>query len=257
MPVSLRVPCDQPDEGGDPAAGRAAVLIRGGGAARPLCRARVAWRACWPGGAPEIGDQAADCRGAAGPARRAPTLLRRIAVPSEKRIRTLISRSTRPASTSHRGLARGLAGAGRMDGLLTAIAIDGKWLRGIGDGQQVKLFAAMLQEEKVIIAQHSIPEETNETTQVRQLLDPVDLKDAVVTGDAAPRIGQPRSTSPRPGRMAGGTARTSCSSRATSRRCSGRSTTPSRPSAAASRTTASWTTATAGSSSAPWGHRRR
>ena len=71
-----------------------------------------------------------------------------------------------------------LAGAGQLDGLLTAIAIDGKRLRGIGDGQQVKLFAAMLQEGKVIIAQHAIPEDTNETTQVRQLLAPVDLTGA-------------------------------------------------------------------------------
>jgi Transposase DDE domain len=43
----------------------------------------------------------------------------------------------------------------------------------------------MLHEEKVIIAQHRIPEDTNEITQVRQLLDPVDLENAVVTGDAA------------------------------------------------------------------------
>jgi hypothetical protein len=36
---------------------------------------------------------------------------------------------------------RELAHGGRLDNLLTAIAIDGKLLRGIGDGQQVKLFA--------------------------------------------------------------------------------------------------------------------
>ena len=71
-----------------------------------------------------------------------------------------------------------------MDGLLTAIAIDGKWLRGVADGQ-VKLFAAMLQEEKVMIAQHRIPDETTETTQVKALLDIVDLENAVVTADAA------------------------------------------------------------------------
>jgi hypothetical protein len=49
----------------------------------------------------------------------------------------------------------------------------------------VKLFAAMLHQEKVVIAQHAIPEDTNEITQVRQLLDPVGLDGAVVTGDAA------------------------------------------------------------------------
>ena len=67
---------------------------------------------------------------------------------------------------------------------LSAIAIDGKWLRGVADGQ-VKLFAAMLQEEKVMIAQHRIPDETTETTQVKALLDIVDLENAVVTADAA------------------------------------------------------------------------
>lgn len=54
----------------------------------------------------------------------------------------------------------------------------------MADGQ-VKLFAAMLHEDGVIIAQHRIPDDTNEITQVRQLLDPVDLTDAVITADAA------------------------------------------------------------------------
>lgn len=40
-----------------------------------------------------------------------------------------------------------LADAGRPDGLLTAIAIDGKWLRGVED-RQINLFAAMLQDQK-------------------------------------------------------------------------------------------------------------
>ena len=43
----------------------------------------------------------------------------------------------------------------------------------------------MLHEEKMIIAQHRIPDETTETTQVKELLEPVDLQDAVVTADAA------------------------------------------------------------------------
>ena len=43
----------------------------------------------------------------------------------------------------------------------------------------------MLQEEKVMIAQHRIPDETTETTQVKALLDIVDLGNAVVTADAA------------------------------------------------------------------------
>jgi len=43
----------------------------------------------------------------------------------------------------------------------------------------------MLHEEKVMIPQHRIPDETTETTQVRELLEPVDLENAIVTADAA------------------------------------------------------------------------
>jgi len=112
-------------------------------------------------------------------------LLRTIAAPSEKRIRTLIQElDAEKLDEIIGGWLRDLARAGRLEPLLTAIAVDGKWLRGVGDGQ-VKLFAAMLHEEKIIIAQHRIPDETTETTQVRELLEPVDLRNAVITADAA------------------------------------------------------------------------
>jgi DDE_Tnp_1-associated len=109
-------------------------------------------------------------------------LLRRIAAPSEKRIRTLTQALDAAALDEIiGGWLRALADTGRLEPLLTAIAIDGKWLRGVGDGQ-VKLFAAMLHEKKVMIAQHRIPDET---TEVKELLGPVDLDNAVVTADAA------------------------------------------------------------------------
>jgi hypothetical protein len=136
----------------------------------------------------EIGDQAGDLpqEVLARLGGRPHPLLRTIIAPSEKRIRTLLQEIDAAALDELTGgWLRGLADAGRLENLLRAIAIDGKWLRGIGDGQQVKLFAAMLHEEKVIIAQHAIPEDTNEITQVKDLLDPVDLAGAVVTGDAA------------------------------------------------------------------------
>ncbi len=136
----------------------------------------------------EIGDQAADLpQDVLGRLGGRPHPLRwRIIAPSEKRIRTLLQQiDAAKLDEFTGGWLRALAGAGKLERLLTAIAIDGKWLRGIGDGQQVKLFAAMLHEEKVIIAQHAIPEDTNEITQVKELLDPVDLENAVVTGDAA------------------------------------------------------------------------
>ncbi len=135
----------------------------------------------------EIGDQAADLpqEVLARLGGKPHPLLRRIVAPSEKRIRTLIQElDAEELDQVIGGWLRGLARAGRLEPLLTAIAIDGKWLRGVGDGQ-VKLFAAMLHEEKMIIAQHRIPDETTETTQVKELLEPVDLQDAVVTADAA------------------------------------------------------------------------
>jgi predicted transposase YbfD/YdcC len=135
----------------------------------------------------EIGDQAADLprdvlRDLGG---RPHPLRRKIIAPSETRIRTLVHAvDAGVLDEVIGGWLRELADAGRLDGLLTAIAIDGKWLRGVADGQ-VKLLAAMLQEEKVIIAQHRVPDETTEVTQVKALLDPVGLRNAVVTADAA------------------------------------------------------------------------
>jgi predicted transposase YbfD/YdcC len=68
------------------------------------------------------------------------------------------------------------------------LAMDGKTVRRSGAGNpdgNVKLFSAMLHDEAVVIAQLRVPDTTTEVTQVEQLLDPVDLTKAVVTGDAA------------------------------------------------------------------------
>jgi predicted transposase YbfD/YdcC len=155
----------------------------------PLVFALAVAAACTLAGAKtfrEIGDHAADLpqdvlRDLGG---RVHPLRRKVTAPSETRIRTLLHLiDTEILDEVIGGWLRDLADAGRLDGLLTAIAIDGKWLRGVLDGQ-VKLFAAMLHEEKVIIAQHRIPDETTETTQVRELLENVDLDGAVVTADA-------------------------------------------------------------------------
>jgi predicted transposase YbfD/YdcC len=135
----------------------------------------------------EIGDQAGDLPQdlLAALGGKPHPLRRRITAPSEKRIRTLLQDLDAAALDVIIGCwLRALAAAGQLDGLLTAIAIDGKWLRGVADGQ-VKLFAAMLHDDGVIIGQHQIPDETNEITQVRELLDPIDLAGAVVTADAA------------------------------------------------------------------------
>jgi predicted transposase YbfD/YdcC len=111
-------------------------------------------------------------------------LWRRIIAPSETRIRTLIQAIGADLLDDLIGSwLRDLADAGRLDEALTAIAIDGKWLRGVLDGQ-VKLFAAMLHQKKVVIGQVRVPDETTEVTQVKALLGDVDLRGAVVTADA-------------------------------------------------------------------------
>jgi predicted transposase YbfD/YdcC len=135
----------------------------------------------------EIGDQAADLPQdlLARLGGKPHPLWRRIIAPSEKRIRTLLQAlDAEWLDEIIGGWLRALAAAGRLDRLLEAIAIDGKWLRGVADGH-VKLFAAMLHEKGVMIAQRRIPDDTNEITQVKELLDPVDLTDAVITADAA------------------------------------------------------------------------
>jgi DDE family transposase len=68
------------------------------------------------------------------------------------------------------------------------LAMDGMTVRGSGAGDpeaNVKLFSAMLHHEAIVIAQIRVPPATTEVTQVKELLDPVDVTGAVVTGDAA------------------------------------------------------------------------
>jgi hypothetical protein len=81
----------------------------------------------------EIGDQAADLpqEVLARLGGKPHPLLRQIMTPSEKRVRTLIQAiGAEELDELIGGWLRALADAGRLDGLLTAIAIDGKWLRG-------------------------------------------------------------------------------------------------------------------------------
>lgn len=65
------------------------------------------------------------------------------------------------------------------------LAVDGKTLRGSGDGNKkpVHLLSALLHEEKVVIAQRNVESKTNEITQFKPLLKNLPLEGMVVTAD--------------------------------------------------------------------------
>lgn len=73
-----------------------------------------------------------------------------------------------------------------FSGVDSSIAIDGKTLKGArqSDGKQVHLLSAFLQNMGTVIAQNQVDTKTNEITMVRPLLDPLEIKDMVVTLDA-------------------------------------------------------------------------
>jgi predicted transposase YbfD/YdcC len=77
--------------------------------------------------------------------------------------------------------------AGRLDADQLVLALDGKTLRGASDrleGRQVHLFSAMVHGEGVVIAQRQVGAKTNEISAFCPLLEPLDLRGALVTADA-------------------------------------------------------------------------
>jgi len=65
------------------------------------------------------------------------------------------------------------------------LAVDGKTLKGARTSHgQVHLFAALTHNTSTIVAQRQVPADTNETTQLAPLLEPVRLAGRVVTADA-------------------------------------------------------------------------
>jgi predicted transposase YbfD/YdcC len=67
-----------------------------------------------------------------------------------------------------------------------ALAVDGKAMRGAvqPDGRAVHLLAAMTHAVPAVLAQRDVAHKTNEITQVKPLLEPLDLTGWVVTLDA-------------------------------------------------------------------------
>lgn len=68
----------------------------------------------------------------------------------------------------------------------TALAMDGKTLRGSNDGEQlpVHLLSAVIHKEGIVVAQQRVDEKTNEITQVEPLFDKLNIEHTVVTADA-------------------------------------------------------------------------
>jgi predicted transposase YbfD/YdcC len=76
--------------------------------------------------------------------------------------------------------------AGLADASSLVIALDGKTVRGARgkDGKAPHLLAAMITGVRAVLAQKDIDAKTNEITQVRPLLDDIDITGALVTADA-------------------------------------------------------------------------
>ena len=66
------------------------------------------------------------------------------------------------------------------------VALDGKTLKGArrNDGTRVHLLSAFLHQQAITIGQLEVDGKTNEIPMVQPLLDPLDIKGAVVTADA-------------------------------------------------------------------------
>jgi hypothetical protein len=66
------------------------------------------------------------------------------------------------------------------------LALDGKTVRGSRDGEKpgVHLLSAVLHREGVVVAQVRVSDKSNEIPNVKPLLDPLNIKGAIVTADA-------------------------------------------------------------------------
>ena len=81
---------------------------------------------------------------------------------------------------------KGQVMAGLADAGALVVALDGKTVRGArtGDGKAPHLLAAMICGARAVLAQRDVDQKTNEITQVKPLLDDIDIAGALVTADA-------------------------------------------------------------------------
>lgn len=108
----------------------------------------------------------------------------RLVVPAPATFRRVLKRVDATALAAAFGT--WLAGQLSLDLAEVVIAIDGKTLRGARAGQAKAphLLAAMVCGARAVIAQRDVDHKTNEITQVKPLLDEVDITGALVTADA-------------------------------------------------------------------------
>jgi hypothetical protein len=101
--------------------------------------------------------------------------------PSEPTIRRFLQ--SVDAETVDRVLGSWFQGLSDND---SAVAVDGKTLKGARrqNGRQVHLLSAFVHQQAMVLAQRQVESKTNEIPTVRPLLEPLDLKDRVVTLDA-------------------------------------------------------------------------
>lgn len=107
---------------------------------------------------------------------------RRSRAPSESTFRRVLARMSPVAF--ERQMGHWFQGLGPMAG--EAIALDGKTLRGSGDGEgpAPHLVSALLHRMRTVIAQVKVADKTNEIGSVGPLLQGSDIRGAIVTGDA-------------------------------------------------------------------------
>ena len=81
---------------------------------------------------------------------------------------------------------KGQVTAGLADAAALLIALDGKTVRGARAGEEKAphLLAAMICGARAVLAQRDVAAKTNEITQVKPLLDDLDIAGALVTADA-------------------------------------------------------------------------
>ena len=63
------------------------------------------------------------------------------------------------------------------------IVVDGKTMRGSAEHKAYHVVSAFVAENQITLGEIAVPEKTNEITAVPELLELIDVKDAIITAD--------------------------------------------------------------------------